>query len=192
MTAPERRRLSILLLVLVVIAVLSFWPSGKPGPTSPARTAAKGRVAASRAAYSADAPLPTLVPSREGDRPARVERNIFIFATPTFTPTPIPPTPQPTPVPRCGDPRYIGPCPTPPPPTATPIVPPPVPYKAMGLFGPPDHLIVALEDNGRLINAREGDVLDGRFIVLKINNESVDFRFVNLPPDITRRLPIPR
>ncbi len=75
-----------------------------------------------------------------------------------------------------------------PPPTPTPIIPPPIPYKLVGLFGPLDRPIAAFEDNGRLINAREGDVLDGRFIVRKVNKESVDFAFVGLPKDITRRL----
>jgi hypothetical protein len=49
---------------------------------------------------------------------------------------------------------------------------------------------VTLEDNGRLINAREGDTLDGRFIVNRVNRESIDFAFVGLPKDITRRLAV--
>jgi hypothetical protein len=51
-------------------------------------------------------------------------------------------------------------------------------------------MIAALEDGGRLISAREGDILDGRFILQKINRESIDFAFVGLPPEITRRIPI--
>jgi hypothetical protein len=58
------------------------------------------------------------------------------------------------------------------------------------MFGPRDRMIAALEDGGRLIGAREGDVLDGRFILKKINRESIDFAFVGLPPEITRRIPI--
>ena len=49
---------------------------------------------------------------------------------------------------------------------------------------------MALEDNGRLINARAGDTIDGRFILRNINQESVDFAFVGLPSDITRRLAV--
>ena len=74
--------------------------------------------------------------------------------------------------------------------TVTPIIPPAVPYKAVGMFGPRDRMIAALEEGGRLIGAREGDVLDGRFILKKINRESIDFAFVGLPPEITRRIPI--
>jgi hypothetical protein len=76
-------------------------------------------------------------------------------------------------------------------PTPTPIVPPAIPFKALGVFGPRDEPIVSLEEGGRIINAREGDVIDGRFKVHKINRESVDFSFPLLPPEITRRIPIP-
>jgi hypothetical protein len=58
------------------------------------------------------------------------------------------------------------------------------------VFGTKERPIVAFEDAGRLINAREGDTLDQRFILVKVNRESVDFGFVGLPKDITRRLPI--
>ena len=37
---------------------------------------------------------------------------------------------------------------------------------------------MSLEEGGRIINAREGDVVDGRFLIQKINRESVD---ISLP-----------
>jgi hypothetical protein len=76
-------------------------------------------------------------------------------------------------------------------PTPTPIIPPTIPYKVLGVFGSRDALIVSLEEGGRIINAREGDTVDVRFIIRKINRESVDFAFTGLPPEITRRIPIP-
>ena len=66
-----------------------------------------------------------------------------------------------------------------------------IPFKALGVFGSRDEPIVSLEEGGRIINTREGDTVDGRFIVRKINRESVDFAFTGLPPEITRRIPIP-
>ncbi len=114
-----------------------------------------------------------------------VGRDVFRFySSPTPTPTAVPPTP--TPAVYYLLPDFPTPVPTP-----TPIVPPTLPFKAIGKFGPRDGPIVALEEGARLINAREGDVVDNRFIVRKINRESVDFGFVGLPPEITRRLPIP-
>ena len=106
------------------------------------------------------------------------------------TPIPTPPPPPPTPFPVPGTRDFIGaPAPTPIP-SPTPIIPPPIPYTAIGIFGPKEKPIVTLEDSGRLINAREGDTLDGRFILRKINRESVDFAFVGLPKDITQRIPV--
>ena len=119
-----------------------------------------------------------------------MNRNVFRFYDkPTPTPTPLP-TPRPTPI-LPGSPLFIGPMPIPPTPTPTPIVPPAIPYKVIGRFGPKESPIVALEEGSRIINAREGDVVDGRFKIHKINRESVDISFPGLPPEITRRIPIP-
>ena len=67
---------------------------------------------------------------------------------------------------------------------------PAIPFRAIGVFGPREKPIVTFEDGPRLINAREGDVLDGRFILKRVGRESVDFAFVGLPPEITRRIPV--
>ncbi|MEO6325717.1 MAG: hypothetical protein ABIT01_09010, partial [Thermoanaerobaculia bacterium] len=153
-------------------------------------TGASGRAQRTRGAgagYSADT-IPTLaIDVNRGPMIATVQRNVFRFYD---RPTPVPtnPPPAPTRVPMMGDPLSIGPSKPTPPPPPTPIVPPVIPYKAVGIFGPKEQPIVALEDNGRLINARTGDTLDGRFIIRQINQESVDFGFVGLPPEITRRL----
>ncbi|HQR47378.1 MAG TPA: hypothetical protein PK598_15365, partial [Thermoanaerobaculia bacterium] len=120
-----------------------------------------------------------------GSTQPEVGRDVFrFFESPTPTPRPVPPTP--TPVVYYLLPYYPTATPTP-----TPIVPPALPFKAIGRFGPSDNPIVTLEMGGRLINAREGDVVEGRFVVRKVNRESVDFSFSGLPPEITRRLPIP-
>jgi hypothetical protein len=135
--------------------------------------------------------VPDLTRVAERDRKVEdVERNVFRFLD-APTPTPIPaPIPTATPIPACSS-LFVGPCPIQPTPTPTPIVPPAIPYKVLGVFGSRDDLIVSLEDGSRIINAREGDVVDARFKIHKINRESVDFSFPGLPPDITRRIPIP-
>jgi hypothetical protein len=191
-TKSDQRRLATLLAVLAGVSAFAFWPRATVPVSARARAVPAERRGASRsgpAAVYAPEQVPTLGPLEPrsvGSVP--VERNIFNFPAPTKTrvPTPAPPTPTPIPVP--GSARFIGPMQPPPPPTPTPIIPPPIPYKLVGLFGPLERPIAAFEDNGRLINAREGDVLDGRFIVRKVNKESVDFAFVGLPKDITRRL----
>jgi hypothetical protein len=195
MKPGERNRLIALVAVLVIVAATAFWPRGGDVGASARERAGGGRRTAGKpgattASVSPDA-LPTLaLPDARQPDLAPVVRNPFGFAqpTPTRVPTPAPPTP--TPLPVQGGPLFIGPRLPTPTPTNTPIIPPPIPYKLVGRFGPDERPIAAFEDNGRLINAREGDVLDGRFIVRKVNRESVDFAFVGLPKDITRRLPM--
>jgi len=193
MTAPERRRLIVLGSVLAVVAAATFWPRG----SSPVSAREGALPSARRATTRSGAPValspelvPTLAPVDAKPGIAPVERDIFRFAPPTPTRVPTVPPPTPTPIPMVGSPRFIGPLPLPPTPTPTPIIPPAIPYKLLGMFGPYERLIAAFEENGRLINAREGDVLVGRFIVKKVNKESVDFSFVGLPSEITRRLPM--
>lgn len=186
----EKRRLVLLIVLLAAAggaAALTYWPSGDPArdadvPVGP------GRASGPRAAAFDLGDLPELKLDRDrGAMQGEVGRNVFRFYdSPTPTRTPIPPTP--TAVVYQGPPAVT---PIPPTPTITPIIPPNIPYKAIGVFGPKERLIVVLEDGSRLINAREKDTLDNRFIVWKINRESIDFSFVGLPPEITRRIPVP-
>jgi len=178
-----------LIVLLVLGAAAAFWPKGGVTSATPSidrPAAAAGRTAVLRSLE--EAPLLDLKAER-GTVAGAVQRNVFRFFD---RPTPVPPTPRPTPtpMPAQGSTGFIGPLQPTPTPTATPIIPPAVPYKATGLFGPRDRMIAALEEGGRLIGAREGDVLDGKFILKKINKESIDFSFVGLPPEITRRIPV--
>ena len=190
MKPPDRRQKALLGVGALLLAVAGwvYWPSSgelaRSGTPEAPRQAVRGAV---RAASE----LPSLedLKAQRGELAGAVQRNVFRFYD---TPTPVPPTPRPTatPVPVQGTGGFIGPLQPTPTPTVTPIIPPAVPYKAVGMFGPRDRMIAALEEGGRRIGAREGDVLDGRFILKKINRESIDFAFVGLPPEITRRIPI--
>lgn len=183
----SRKGLLGLLAVLVVVAVFRFWPAGEAPPPAAATEARGGRPGTSPAS-PAEVPALALGQGR-GEIEGRVVRNVFAFhVPPPPTPRPVPPTPTPFPVPGSVD--FIGPRLPTPTPTATPIVPPPIPYRALGIFGPRERPIVTFEDGPRLINAREGDVLDGRFVLRRVGRESVDFAFVGLPPEITRRVPV--
>jgi hypothetical protein len=184
----SRRGLLGLLGLLVVVAAVRFWP--ERGATPEGTPGAVARPARPGAPPASPAEVPPLALGQgRGDLDGRVVRNVFAFhAPPTPTPRPLPPTPTPFPVPGSAD--FIGPRLPTPTPTATPIVPPAIPYRALGIFGPREKPIVTFEDGPRLINAREGDILDGRFILRRVGRESVDFAFVGLPPEITRRIPV--
>ena len=182
-----------LLFVLVVVlgfAALSYLPRGGGAPEAPAGARVPGRPRPARIGGDPES-VPDLARlAARGIADERVGRNVFRFydsPTPTARPTPIP---TPTPI-LPGTGQFVGPMPIQPTPTPTPIVPPAIPYKVLGVFGSRDEQIVSLEEGGRIINAREKDVIDGRFQIHKINRESVDFSFPGLPPEITRRIPIP-
>lgn len=185
----SRKAILGLLALLVAVAAWRYWPAGeeesvpaRPGAHVPSGPRGGAPVRAS------DIP-PLALGQGRGEIEGAVARNVFAFhVPPTPTPKPLPPTP--TPLPVQGSHEFVGPRLPTPTPTATPIVPPSIPYRALGIFGPREKPIVTFEDGGRLINAREGDVLDGRFILRRVGRESVDFAFVGLPPEITRRIPV--
>ncbi len=188
--APKSRKVFFVVLAAVgaFAAALHFWPSRPEDAASSIPTTERARVARGTSDPSQVPDLARIAP--RGSKEEAVGRNVFRFYDkPTPTPTPLPP-PTPTPI-RPGSPLFVGPMPIPPTPTPTPIVPPAIPYKVIGKFGPRENPIVALEEGGRIINAREGDVVDGRFRIHRINRESVDISFPGLPPEITRRIPIP-
>jgi hypothetical protein len=185
-----KTNLKLLLLLLTAVGVFGVFSYVPKGAETPQVDASPDRPRSLKNPSDPES-VPDLasVPPRAG-MSDRVARNVFRFYdAPTPTPRPIP-TPTPTPFPPCS-PHFVGPCPIQPTPTPTPIVPPAIPYKALGLFGPREAPIVSLEEGSRIINASEGDTLDGKFIIRKINRESVDFAFTGLPPEITRRIPIP-
>jgi hypothetical protein len=187
------RSLLFVLVVVLGLAGLSYLPrgSGAPGaPEAPAGAPVSGRPRAARIGADPESVPDLTQVAVRGSADERVGRNVFRFydaPTPTPRPTPIP---TPTPIPP-GSGQFVGPMPIQPTPTPTPIIPPNIPYKVLGVFGSRDALIVSLEEGGRIINAREGDIVDGRFKIHKINRESLDFSFPGLPPEITRRIPIP-
>ncbi len=59
--------------------------------------------------------------------------------------------------------------------------PPPFTWTYLGNFGPAAQRIAVFSDGQKVINARENEILEGKFIVSRIGYESVDIRFVGFP-----------
>ncbi len=76
------------------------------------------------------------------------------------------------------------------PPPPPPPVPPTFGYKFIGTFGRPQSPIATFAREGEVINARIGDVIEGKFILRRIGIESAEIGFVGFPPDITQRVPL--
>ncbi len=68
--------------------------------------------------------------------------------------------------------------------------PPPFTWSYMGHFGPAGRRIAVFLDGDKVYNAREGEVIGGKFIVAQIGYESVDIRFVGFPDWPAQRLAV--
>ena len=66
--------------------------------------------------------------------------------------------------------------------------PPEFTMEYLGLFGPPDKRIAVFSNGKTEVIAREGEVIDNKFIVARIGYESVDIRFVGFPDWPAKRL----
>jgi hypothetical protein len=85
----------------------------------------------------------------------------------------------------CDDPEIAPPPPPPPKPE-----PPPFTYKYIGTFGSPGNPIATFARDGEIVNARVGDVIEGKFVLRSIGIESVEISFTGFPPDERRRIPL--
>lgn len=143
----------------------------------------------------------------------RSDRNLFVFVEPPPPPPP-PPVVQPPPPDRDKDgvPDFQDNCPDKMNPDQTDIdrngqgdacqsgeiVPPPPPpptppdfnYRYLGTFGSASRPIAAFSANGEIVNARVGDTIGGKFILLSIGIESVDIGYVGFPQDVRKRVPV--
>jgi hypothetical protein len=76
------------------------------------------------------------------------------------------------------------------PPPPPPPVPPPFNYKFIGMFGNPRNPIATFTREGDIVNARVGDVIEGKFILRGIGIESAEIGFVGFPADVRQRIPL--
>jgi hypothetical protein len=175
----DRRRL-LAVLAVVTLAAVATWTWWGPAPATPApgRTSARQSGAASRASEQQESALPPAADVRlsalESSRakPADAGRNPFRFerrAAPIDKPTEI----APGLVLKPADP---APAPTGPPP------PPPIPLKFIGIVEKADgsRLAVLTPGEGRgPMHGKEGDIIDGRYRILKIGTESIDMAYLD-------------
>jgi hypothetical protein len=68
--------------------------------------------------------------------------------------------------------------------------PAPFTWTYLGSFGPARLRIAVFTDGQKVWNAREGEVLEGKFVVAQIGFESVDIRFVGFPDWPAERLAV--
>jgi hypothetical protein len=176
--ATERGRQLMLGAVVVVLAIVIYrmWPSTSAAEV-PSSNSNRGGGATARQQRSPAAPAAPGVNlealNREHPRPEAGERNLF-----RFRPKP-PPPPPPAPPPPTQPVMPVNPGPTGPPP---PPQVPPITLKFIGLMeAPTQKQKIAVLSDGR--NApflgKEGDIIEGRFRILKIGVESIELAYVD-------------
>jgi hypothetical protein len=158
-------------LVVVVLARRGESPAGsRPAPSNPARASAP---AAPQTIPVADVKLELLrtAPSEL----ERSTRNPFQFKPKA----PPPPPPRP---PGLEGPRLVPVPVMPPVPQGPPGPPPPAPIalKYIGVLETAQGRVAVFRDlGGDIVNGKEGDIIDGRYRLLKIGVESADIAYVD-------------
>lgn len=161
--------------VALIVALWSLWPSSSPAPTTaaPARAAAPARgpgAAAGGLAPMAPVKLAELTATRQG--PGEAERNPFRFQPRVVAPPPRPQVVAP-PVQIVETPRAPSPPPGPPPA-------PPIPLKFTGLLERENGVKWAVLTDGKSVMfGKDGDIIDGRYTIVKIGTESIEMTYVD-------------
>jgi hypothetical protein len=162
---PRAWLLGLLGVVLVALVGYRMWPDD---PAAPVASRPASRQQSGAAATVAPDDLKVRLGDLEAKRPdpEEVERNPFRFRPPPAPPAPkVPVAPQ----------MPVGPPPPPPPPTI-----PPIPLKFMGTVEGPGIKLAALTDcKGFTYSGREGETIDGRYKLVRIQVETIVMEYLN-------------
>jgi hypothetical protein len=169
------RRTRGLTLVLVLLAggAAGYWMWPSAGPTAGTPAAAARGGAAQRGSGDAVADIQLELLQRERGELSAPDRNPFRFERRASAAPP----PQPQSTRRAAPPIDVGPTePLPPPP------PPPIPLRFIGYLQPRDadgRVAVLSDGRGNVFNGKEGDVIEGRYRLLRVGNESADLIYLD-------------
>jgi hypothetical protein len=158
-----------LVLVVVVLARRSDTPAGTAA--SPSNSRRVRTTAAATTTPPADVKLELLktAPSELGPS----TRNPFQFKPKAAPPAPRPALPV---VPG----RITPPAPVAVPTPQGPPAPPPIALKYIGVLDTAQGRVAVFRDSGGdIVNGKEGDIIDGRYRLLKIGVESADLAYVD-------------
>jgi hypothetical protein len=165
---PRPWLLIVLALTVAVAAAMQWWPTK---PAAPAPAASNARRAAGKTPETVEpADLVVRLDELKGERPDAegTDRNPF-----RFKPKPPPPPPAPPVTQRPAQPEG-------PPVNQGPPPPPPIPLKFIGTVEPkPGDKVAAFSDCRYTFRGREGEVIDGRYRLVRIGVESVVMEYVD-------------
>lgn len=161
-------------LAVLVLAMWSLWPSSPaPSASAPAPPPAPRGAQQSRSAAPAVPPVKLEQLSAERQPPSDTPRNPF-----RYQPKAPPPAPKPVGVPP--PPANVSTEPAKPMPPPGPPPPPPIPLKFIGTLTRANGVQwAALSDGKVVMYGRDGDIIDGRYRIVKIGTESIELTYVD-------------
>jgi hypothetical protein len=164
----KRRQQILLGVLLVVLGVLMVRALG--GPSGVALPASNPQAPAARRSAAAPVTAPDVHLGEldaEHPSPGSAHRDLFRFKPKA--------PPAPKTVPSVAPP--VVPVPTGPPPPAPP---PPIPYKFIGLVeGQAKRIAVLSDGRSAPVYGREGDIIEGRYRVVRIGVESIEMEYID-------------
>ena len=174
--AVERKQLLMggAAVIVLVLAATLMWPAaqapsaGARGPQAPARAkSARGAPASDQPGPVAPVKLKSLTENR--DEPGDAKRNPFRFQPKAAPPPPKPVVTAPPPL------ESLKPAPPPGPPPPAPIA-----LKFIGVLERANGVKWAVLTDGKTptpFYGREGDIIDGRYLIVKIGTESIEMTY---------------
>ncbi len=141
-------------------------PAGQTPPAGPGAAASGGGPAQPPVT---DIKLELLTDPRAASE--ATDRNPFRFREPPAPPPRPPALPRPRPAPSLAPPTPAG-----------PPLPPAISLKLIGLLNAPTQagrVAVLSDGRGTVFNGREGDIIEGRYRLLKINEDSAELAYVD-------------
>jgi hypothetical protein len=165
---PKRRRELLLAAVAVVLAAVAAWTVQSGGLQPPA---ASNTPAANRTARPTNAVGDLDLKALEQDRPEPDDTNRNPFR---FKPKPPPPPPPQPAMSKPPESMTAGPVEPPPPPR--------IPLKYIGDMADPaapGRRIAILSDGRGAYYGREGDIIEGRYRVMRIGVESIELAYLD-------------
>ena len=171
MLRDRRLWIGIAVVAVLVLAWRVLMPASAPLSATPGPARARGSARANTAAEPVvlrPVKLDALTASREQPNPT--QRNPFRFQQKAAPPPPPSPAAPPA-----------GQGPTPPPVPAGPPPLPPIPLKFIGVLTRANGVKWAVLSDGKSApqHGREGDVIDGRYRIVKIGTESIELTYVD-------------
>ena len=163
--------------VLLGLAAWMFWPSSTPAPAAAPQTqdlARSGRAAAAAETGPVGAvKLEALTASAARQEPGDAQRNPFRFQ-PKVAPPPTRVTPSPVAI--DAPPTPVVSAPTGPPPPA------PIGLKFLGVLQRANGVKWAVLSDGKSptpMFGKDGDIIDGKYLILKIGTESIEMSYTD-------------